>query len=72
MPDPRGRTAGDHHVRVLIETPTDLPRNSRDLLAAFGATLTEANHPRLAALRKKARAFYDRKDAMAATRENET
>ena len=69
MPDPRGRTAGDHHVRVLIETPTDLPRNSRDLLAAFGATLKESNHPRLASLRKKARAFYDRKDAMTAAKE---
>lgn len=69
MPDPRGRTAGDHHVRVVIETPTDLPRNSRDLLAAFGATLTEANHPRLAALRKKARAFHDRREQMASAKE---
>ncbi len=35
-----------------------------DLLAAFGAAVKESNHPRLAAIRKKAAAFYERKEAM--------
>lgn len=65
MPDVHGRSTGDHHVRIVLETPTDLPRNSRDLLAAFGATLKESQHPRLSSLRKKAKAFYERKAEMA-------
>ncbi len=52
--------------------PEKLSRNADDLLAAFGAAVTESNHPRLAALRKTARRFYERKDAMdAAAKGNE-
>ncbi len=65
LPEVRGGFVGDHHVSVSIEIPTGLPGNASDLLAAFGAAVKESNHPRLAALRKKARQFYDRTAAMA-------
>lgn len=64
LPDVRGRSTGDHHVAITIEIPTDLARNTSDLLAAFGASVKETNHPRLAALRRKAKQFYSHKNAM--------
>ena len=67
LPDVRGHATGDHHVAVTIEVPTGLHGNAADLLAAFGAAVKEANHPRLAALRKKAAAFFARKKTMAPT-----
>ncbi len=66
FPDVRGNATGDHHIAVTIEVPTGLPGKTEDLLAAFGAAVKEANHPRLATIRKKARQFYERKDAMGA------
>lgn len=68
LPDTRGSAMGDHHVAISIEVPTGLHGNAGDLLAAFGAAVKEANHPRLAAIRKKAKLFYDRKEAMAASK----
>ncbi|HAL92475.1 MAG TPA: molecular chaperone DnaJ, partial [Verrucomicrobia bacterium] len=64
LPDVRGNATGDHHVAVTIEVPTSLHGNASDLLAAFGAAVKESNHPRLAAIRKKAAAFFSRKKAM--------
>ena len=61
LPEVRGGGTGDHHVAVTIEVPTGLHGNAADLLAAFGAAVKESNHPRLAALRKKAAAFFSRK-----------
>ena len=63
MPDVRGGATGDHHVTVTIEVPTGLPGKAGDLLAAFGAAVKEANHPRLAALRKQARKFHERRES---------
>ncbi len=64
LPDVRDRATGDHHVAITIEIPTDLARNASDLLAAFGASVKETNHPRLAALRRKAKQFFSHKKAM--------
>ncbi len=66
LPDVRGGSSGDHHVAVTIEVPTGLPGKTGDLLAAFGAAVKESNHPRLAAIRKLARKFHERRAAMAA------
>jgi molecular chaperone DnaJ len=68
LPDVRGSATGDHLVTVSIEVPAGLHRNASDLLAAFGAAVKESNHPRLAAIRKKAAAFYERKEAMTAAK----
>jgi molecular chaperone DnaJ len=68
LPDVRGSSTGDHHITVAIEVPTGLPAKTGDLLAAFGAAMKEANHPRLGAVRKKARLFYERKEAMDASK----
>ena len=64
LADVRGSSTGDHHITVSIEVPTGLPGQASDLLAAFGAAVKESNHPRLAAIRKRAAAFYDRKEAI--------
>ena len=61
LPDVRGRSTGDHHIVIAVEVPTGLPANAGDLLAAFGASVKEAQHPRLAAVRRKAQKFYDRR-----------
>lgn len=68
LPDVRGHAVGDHHVAIAIEVPVGLHGKTDDLLAAFGAAVKESNHPRLAALRKKAKRFYERKDAMDAAK----
>ena len=68
LPDVRGGATGDHFVAVSIEVPDGLHGNASDLLAAFGAAVKESNHPRLAALRKKAKQFYERKEAMDASK----
>ncbi len=64
LPEIRGRSTGDHVVRVVVETPENLPRNARDLLDAFQAAVntdkSSSHMPLSDALRKKAKAFYDR------------
>ncbi|MDD3440055.1 MAG: molecular chaperone DnaJ [Kiritimatiellae bacterium] len=68
LSDVRGHAVGDHQVTVSIEVPAGLSRGAGDLLAAFGAAVKESNHPRLAAIRKKAAEFYERKQAMETAR----
>ena len=68
LADVRGNDIGDHHIVVTIETPSGLHGNASDLLAAFGAAVKESNYPRLSAIRKKAAAFYERKEAMNASK----
>ncbi len=69
LTDVRGATTGDQLVAVAIEVPVGLHGNAGDLLAAFGAGMKEANHPRLAAVRRRARQFYERKAALEAAKE---
>jgi molecular chaperone DnaJ len=65
LPDPRGggRT-GDQYVRVGIEVPVGLNSTAKDLLTAFGAAVKDGHHPQLAALRRKADAFYGKRDVL--------
>ena len=62
--DTRHSRTGDHIVHVAIEIPTRLAKNAQDLLAAFGASVSEDNLPALAKLRKRAAAFQQRKSAL--------
>ncbi len=70
LPDVHGQALGDHHVTVAIEVPVGLSAKTEDLLAAFGAAVKESNHPRLAAVRKLARRFQERKEAMDASKDS--
>jgi molecular chaperone DnaJ len=36
---------GDHFVRVMVETPTNLSRNQRELLEKFAESCGESTHP---------------------------
>lgn len=64
LPEVRGSGRGDQYVRVNVEVPSHLRGAQRDLLAAFGASLKEHNHPQVAAMRKKADAFYKKKEKL--------
>jgi molecular chaperone DnaJ len=70
MAEVRSSIVGDHHVAVSIEIPTGLHSTSSDLLAAFGSSVKESNHPRLAAIRKKAAELYERREAVNAAKGN--
>ena len=61
LPDLRSRGTGDHHIVIAIEVPTGITGTTSDLLAAFGASIKEAHHPRLATIRKQAQEFYERR-----------
>lgn len=60
----RGAPDGDEHVRVVVEVPTSMKTKQRDLLAAFGASLNEHNHPRIQSLKRRMEEFYSHKQAM--------
>lgn len=62
LPDPRdGSRRGDEYVRLEIEVPTGMGKVSKDLLTAFGASVREGCHPRLAAMRKAAAAWAEKR-----------
>ena len=58
------RRTGDQYVHVFVETPSSLPSSAADLLAAFGASIKEANQPKLAELRRRAAAFARERDRL--------
>ena len=62
--DTRHNRTGDHVVHVAIETPTGMSQKSKDLLAAFGASISESNQPALARLRRQAAQFQQRRAAL--------
>ena len=45
IPSLQGGSRGDQHVRVLVETPTHLSREQRDLLERFAAISGEETNP---------------------------
>jgi molecular chaperone DnaJ len=59
-----GHSAGDQHVRVIVEVPEHLGGRQRDLLQEFGEACGEANHPRTRDVRRIADQFYAHKAAM--------
>ena len=49
---------GDQHVRVVVETPTELNREQRDLLEKFAAISGEETHPQSKSFFEKVRELF--------------
>lgn len=64
VPSIDGHSVGDLHVRIEIEVPTHLSGSQKKLLQAFGESCSEANHPGMAARRRQAEIFLERRDAL--------
>ena len=60
MPSLRSRQRGDLVVELFVETPTNLSARQKELLREFSGACGESQSPRSAALRQKARSFWDR------------
>jgi molecular chaperone DnaJ len=58
IPHLHGGGRGDEHVRVVIETPTDLSRDQRDLLEKFAAISGEESHPQSKSFFEKVRELF--------------
>ena len=52
---------GDQHVKVMVETPSNLSGRQKKELKAFGESLSDKNHRQTATLKEQANAFYERK-----------
>lgn len=61
-----GAADGDQHVRVVVEVPAGLSGAQRDDLRRWGESCGVKNHPRQAAVRRKAEEFYEHKQRMGA------
>jgi len=61
VPALSGGGRGDEHVRVLIETPTHLTKEQRDLLERFAASAGEETHPRAKGFWEKVRELVGEK-----------
>ena len=57
MPSLRGGNRGDLHVRIQVETPVNLDKDTKKLLEELQAKLTEKNYPQTEAFRKTAGPF---------------
>ena len=57
MPSLRGGVRGDLHVRIQVETPVNLDKDTKKLLEDLQARLTEKNYPQTEAFRKTAGPF---------------
>jgi len=60
----RGGPSGDHHVRIVVEVPTDLGKDQRERLKAFGESCTSANHPKIRKFYQQAEQFFAHKQAL--------
>jgi molecular chaperone DnaJ len=56
-PSVRGTGRGDLHIRILVETPTDLSKEQLALLEQFNASLTDKNRRRQSAFAERAKVF---------------
>jgi len=69
LPDPRDASRrGDEYVKLEIEVPTGMDKTAKQLLTAFGAAVREGCHPRLAAMRKAAAAWAQKRPEKTASR----
>jgi molecular chaperone DnaJ len=59
MPVLRGRQSGDMYVQVMVETPQNLTKKQRELLAEFHRLSSEATHPESAGFFGKVKEFLD-------------
>jgi molecular chaperone DnaJ len=55
MPDVRGGSAGDLHVRLIVETPTKLSAEQRRLLQEFARASGEGTYPQAGSFMDKVR-----------------
>lgn len=58
IPRLQGTGRGDQHVRVAIETPTELTREQRELLERFAAISNEETHPQSKSFFEKVRELF--------------
>src|SRR5580658_498343 len=59
MPVLRARQSGDMYVQVMVETPQNLTKKQRELLAEFHRLSSEATHPESAGFFGKVKEFLD-------------
>ncbi|MDQ0472395.1 molecular chaperone DnaJ [Labrys wisconsinensis] len=59
MPVLRARDVGDMYVQVFVETPKNLTRRQRDLLAEFDAVSSKETQPESAGFFAKVKDFFD-------------
>ena len=59
MPILRTRDTGDLYIQAVVETPQNLTRRQRELLAEFDAESTQKTHPELAGFFDKIKDFFD-------------
>lgn len=58
MPVLRSRSRGDMYVQVVVETPQNLTRRQRELLAEFEAECSKETHPESSGFFAKVRDFF--------------
>jgi molecular chaperone DnaJ len=59
MPVLRAKQAGDMYVQVVVETPQNLTKKQRDLLAEFDRLSSKETHPESAGFFNKVKEFLD-------------
>jgi molecular chaperone DnaJ len=59
MPGLRSRDMGDLYVQVNVETPQNLTRRQRELLAEFEAESSNKTHPESAGFFSKMKEFFE-------------
>ena len=58
IPHLHGSSRGDQHVRVLVETPTELSKQQRELLEKFAEIAGEDTHPQTKSFFAKVRELF--------------
>ncbi|HME90407.1 MAG TPA: molecular chaperone DnaJ [Myxococcaceae bacterium] len=58
IPHLQGSGRGDQHVRVVVETPTELTRDQRELLERFAEISGEETHPQSKSFFEKVRELF--------------
>jgi len=64
IPNVEGYGRGDLHVRVVAEVPVKLSSKQKKVLGEFLQQRSESNYPEDKAFRRRADAFYERKQAL--------
>jgi molecular chaperone DnaJ len=59
MPVLRARDVGDLYIQVVVETPQNLTKRQRELLAEFDRASSHETHPEAAGFFSRVREFFD-------------
>jgi molecular chaperone DnaJ len=59
MPVLRSRDVGDLHIQAVVETPQNLTKRQRDLLAEFDAESSMRTHPESSGFFAKMKDFFE-------------